>query len=125
MRLCMMVFLSLMIGGWVYTQPTVITREKAGKILLKFAQAGNYPGTIHWLTVEDLPERQEVHENDRALIERLIEEGKDWAVTMVEFTPTWLGGGAELFGTSYCFSITFQQWPDRLVTAYVCLYRIL
>jgi hypothetical protein len=87
----MTVFLSLMIiDGWGSTQPTMMTREEAGQILLRFAQAGNYPGTIHWLTVDDLPEKQEVHEDDRTLIEQLIEEGRDWAVTMCEFTPTWL-----------------------------------
>jgi hypothetical protein len=119
----MAVFLSLMIiGGWGSTQPTMMTREEVGQILLRFAQAGNYPGTIHWLTVDDLPEKQEVHEDDRTLIERLIKEGRDWAVTMCEFTPTWLGAGAELYGTSYCFLITFPQWPDRLVTARVNAY---
>lgn len=122
MKCWMAVSLSLMISGLGFTQPTIMNREKAGQILLQFAWAGNYPGTIHWLTVEDLPNKQEVHEDNRALIEQLITEGRDWAVTMKEFTPTWLGAGAELYGTSYCFLITFPQRPDRLAIAHVNAY---
>jgi len=93
-------------------QPQMMTREQAAQIALRFIQAGRYPGTLHWLTTNDLPAGQEVHMKDDALIERLFHEGKDWAVTMDDMAATWLGSG-DLFPTTYIFLVTFNRWPDR------------
>jgi hypothetical protein len=98
--------------SWATAQPQVMTREQAAQIALRFIQAGRCPGTLHWLTTNDLPAGQEVHMKDDALIERLFHEGKDWAVTMDDMAATWLGSG-DLFPTTYVFLVTFNRWPDR------------
>lgn len=115
------VFLCLVTVSWCYAQPKMMTREEAGKIVLRFCKIGNYPGRIHWLTKKDLPEKQEVHEMDTELIRRLAKEGKDWAATMVDYNATWFGV-KEPYSTCYTFLISFPQWPDRLSKARVNAY---
>ncbi len=121
MRLWIVIALMLTMIHEVIAQPQMMTREQAAQIALRFTQAGRYPGTLHWLTTNDLPAGIEVHMRNYALREKLFHEGKDWAVTMDDMPETWLGGG-DLYLTSYVFLATFDRWPDRSAVVQVNAY---
>ena len=98
--------------------PTMMTREQAAQIALQFAQVGRYPGTLHWLTTDSLPAKQEVPEWDRDLIARLAAQGDNWNATMGEWDQGWFADGFVYLDTYY-FQVTFDQFPGRLAAAKV------
>jgi hypothetical protein len=98
-----------------YTQPTIMTREQAAQIASQFVQVGNYPGTLHWLTTQDLPTKQEVDEGNFALIDQLAEQGFDWSITKKKGIAGWFGNGGA-YKDTYIFLVTFSQFPDKTTT---------
>lgn len=107
-------FLILAVG---YMQPTMMTREQAGQIALQFAQVGNYPGNLHWLTPQELPAGQEVDEGNSTLIDQLAAQGKNWTITKKRGPSDWFG--ARSYADTYIFHVTFGQFPDRTAIATV------
>ncbi len=94
--------------------PSMMTREQAGAIALRFAQSGRYPGTLHWLTTQDLPTQQEVMEGDTSLVTELVRQGKDWSFTMRKKGHAGWFGNAGVYKDTYIFRVTFDQFPDRV-----------
>lgn len=101
-----------------YTQPTMMTREQAAQIASQFAQTANYPGTLHWLTTQDLPAKQEVDEGNFSLIDQLAEQGFDWSITKKKGLAGWFGNSGA-YRDTYIFLVTFSQFPDRTAIATV------
>ena len=101
-----------------YTQPTMMTREQAAQIASQFAQITNYPGTLHWLTTQDLPTKQEVEEGNFALIDQLAEKGFNWSITKKKGPAGWFGNSGP-YKDTYIFPVTFSQFPDRTAIATV------
>lgn len=96
--------------------PTMMTREQAAQIALRFAQVGQYPGTLHWLTTDSLPAKQEVPEWDDDLIAYLAAQGDNWNATMGDEFASWFGTGL-IYGDVYYFPVTFDQFPERFAVA--------
>jgi hypothetical protein len=92
--------------------PTLMTREQAGQIILQFAQVGQYPGVLHWLTTDTLPAKMEVPEWDMDLISYLASQGGNWNATMGHWQASWFGTGM-IYGDVYYFLVTFDQYPER------------
>jgi len=89
-----------------------MTREQAGQIALQFAQMGQYPGVLHWLTNDALPAKMEVPEWDMDLISYLASQGDNWNATMGNCESSWFGTGI-IYGHAYYFLVTFDRYPER------------
>lgn len=109
-----MLCLTLTVRVGFPSTPSVMTREQAGQIALQFAQAGGYPGTLHWLTTQDLPAQQEVMEGDDVLVTELVRQRKDWSFTMrKKGRAGWFGNDGP-YQETYIFRVTFNQFPGRV-----------
>ncbi len=92
--------------------PTIMTREQAGQIALQFAQVGQYPGVLHWITNDALPAKMEIPEWDMDLISYLASQGDNWNATMGHGRASWFGTGV-IFGDVYYFLVTFDRYLER------------
>jgi len=109
-------------------QVIMMSREQAASILQRILEVGNYPGTLNWKTVEELPNQMEVDFYDTDLQTFLLEQGKNHVFTMKRLSPTWYEVKSP-FNDAYLFPISHHhlekdpsvesyELPDILVNAW-------
>lgn len=98
-------------SGQIWAQPNMMTREQAASILQQILHVGQYPGTLDWTTVANLPAQQEVHLFDSRLQNQLLEQGKSPVHTMTVYPPTWWKAPSP-FDDAYVFFVDHNHLSD-------------